>query len=184
MPRLSSYSFAAMLVVVSLISASTNLSVADAQSTTKPQCAPLHTLYKEWVSPCTKNGTAIPNADSDQAWVPCICKPGFYPLASASENCMLTGTTEQHMITPANLDSLCKTYANYVEAAKQTADPQLGPALASATSIAAAAPTVSTPPGDDGNGSTSAGSRVDASLLVKVSAALTASVVLATALVL
>jgi len=90
------------------------------------------------------------------------------------------------MITVANLNNLCSTFPKYVDAGKQTADPQLGAALASATSIAAAAPTETNAPGSggSGSGSTSAGSRVDASLLVKVSAVLTASVVLATTLVL
>ncbi|KAG0043884.1 hypothetical protein BGZ83_010940 [Gryganskiella cystojenkinii] len=168
-----------MLVVASILSSSTTTQVS-AQSTNKPQCAPLHVLYKNWVASCTKNGTAIPNADSDPLWKPCVCKAGFYPLAVANENCMLAGSSETHKITVASLNGLCQGFANYVDAGAQTPDPLLGPALASATSISAAAPAPTQPSG----GNTNAGHRaVGLEGTGVIVAALTATVVLATSLV-
>jgi hypothetical protein len=88
MPRLTAFSFAAVLVMASFLSVSTlpchteaQTTPASTSTTTKPECAPLHVLYKSWVSDCTKNGTAIPNADSDPAWKPCVCKQGnsYFP---------------------------------------------------------------------------------------------------------
>ncbi|KAG0370122.1 hypothetical protein BGZ54_007650 [Gamsiella multidivaricata] len=111
---------------------------------TKPECSPLHELYKAWVAPCTQNNTVIPNADSDPAWKPCICKTGFYPLASASENCALDGTSQGNRITPESLDELCKDVSGYATAANQKEQPELSPALATVTSISKSLPTATT----------------------------------------
>ncbi|KAF9386890.1 hypothetical protein CPC16_007324 [Podila verticillata] len=131
-------------------------SSAHAQSATKPECAPLHVLYKTWVSPCTDNNNAIPHTDADFRWKPCICKPGFFPLATASESCLLKGTQELPQITAASLDKLCTGVTGYTSAASQTSGTDLAPAIASMSSIAASQPTA--PAGGSGSGTGTSGS--------------------------
>ncbi|KAG0202746.1 hypothetical protein BGX28_004851 [Mortierella sp. GBA30] len=130
---------------------------ADAQSANKPECAPLHTLYKDWVSSCTSNGQIIPNADSDDRWKPCICKPGFFPLAVANEECVVAGSTQPKQVTASSLDALCSGRKDYTNATQQIPDPKLPGALASATSIAANMPTP-TGAGSNGGGASSSAS--------------------------
>ncbi|KAF9316229.1 hypothetical protein BG003_002187 [Podila horticola] len=128
------------------------LASSQAQSASKPECAPLHTLYKAWVSKCTDNNNAIPHTDADARWKPCICLPGFFPLADASEKCLLKGTLEPQQITPTSLDNLCAGTTGYTPAAQQKATADLAPAVASMSSIAAAQPTAPTG-GSGGSGS-------------------------------
>ncbi|KAI1313899.1 hypothetical protein EDD11_002399 [Mortierella claussenii] len=142
---------ATAFTLLAVLSSSEQL-FADAQTgTTNPECAPLHVLYKAWVDPCIANG--VPATDADPAWKPCICKNGFYPLASASENCALDGTVKKPQITPVSLNALCIGQPNYVDASKQKALPDLAPALASATSISMSPPTPTAGAGGSGSGS-------------------------------
>ncbi|KAF9427685.1 hypothetical protein BGZ94_004395 [Podila epigama] len=120
------------------------------QSSNKAQCDPIHKLYKERVAPCTQNNNAIPHTDADPRWRDCICKPGFFWLATASEECMLDGTKVAPQITADGLNKLCAGFVGYVEATKQERDPALAPALASATSIKQSMPQ---PTADAGSGS-------------------------------
>ncbi|KAI7817061.1 hypothetical protein BC939DRAFT_19168 [Gamsiella multidivaricata] len=69
---------------------------------------------------------------------------GFYPLASASENCALDGTSQGNRITPESLDELCKDVSGYATAANQKEQPELSPALATVTSISKSLPTATT----------------------------------------
>ncbi|KAG0271710.1 hypothetical protein BGZ95_000447 [Linnemannia exigua] len=161
----------------------------DAQSN-KPQCAPIHEVYKSMTNKCTESGAAIPNSDGDAKWRPCVCAPGFYPVAEAAEKCVLLGTSQNPQITPDSLNALCTGFANYVPAAQQKAPDNLAPALTSASSLAAAMPTGVVNGGGDGgsnggsggSGGTSAASRsVDTSFMVMVGMTGFAAVVLATA---
>ncbi|KAF9329597.1 hypothetical protein BG006_007341 [Podila minutissima] len=154
------------------------LASSQAQSASKPECAPLHTLYKTSVSTCTDNNNAIPHTDADIRWKKCICLPGFFPLAEASEKCLLKGTQEPPLITPAGLDALCATFPNYTPAASQKPNADLAPALASMSAIAASQPTAPAG-GSGGSGSgTSGSSSVQPVALMMVSFV---AVVLATA---
>ncbi|KAF9121877.1 hypothetical protein BGW39_010201 [Mortierella sp. 14UC] len=160
---------------------------ADAQAS-KPQCNPIHEVYKSMTNACTQDGSAIPNSDGDKKWLPCICAPGFFLVAQAAENCALAGSAQPALITAASLDTLCTGSQGYVAAAKQTAPANLAPALASATSLIAAMPTTTTGGdggsngGSGGSGGSSAGARsVDASFVVMVGMTGFAAVVLATA---
>ena len=92
---------------------------------------------------------------------------------------MLAGSTEAHKINMAGLDALCTGFPNYVNAVNQTANPNLAPALASATSISAAPPKQTQPTSNTNAGHRALGLET-ASL---VAMALTATVVLATNLV-
>ncbi|KAF9300457.1 hypothetical protein BGZ74_007887 [Mortierella antarctica] len=152
------------------------LASSQAQSASKPECAPLHTLYKAWVAKCTDNNNAIPHTDADIRWKPCICVPGFFPLAEASEKCLLKGTQEPPQITATGLDALCATFPNYTPATSQKPNPDLAPAVASMSAIAASQPTAG---GSGGSGSgTSGSSSVQPVALMMVSFV---AVVLATA---
>ncbi|KAF9190985.1 hypothetical protein BGZ51_008003 [Haplosporangium sp. Z 767] len=140
------------LLPIVLMAALAVFSQAEAQSsTTKPECASLHSLYKTWVADCIKDG--IPNADSDKAWQPCICKDGFFPLATANEACVNKAANQPMQITAESLNNLCTGYPNYVEATKQTEPQELKPALASATSIMQANPTPTGSAGGNDNNS-------------------------------
>ncbi|KAG0072347.1 hypothetical protein BGZ89_006830 [Linnemannia elongata] len=108
--------FAAVAAVALLAS-----QTVDAQAS-KPQCAPIHTLYKTFTN----------------------------PLAQAAEKCVLTGVAQSPSITSGGLDSLCKTFPGYIPAEKQTAPAELAPAVASASSLAAAMPTATADGGGDG----------------------------------
>ncbi|KAF9158702.1 hypothetical protein DFQ26_007316 [Actinomortierella ambigua] len=99
------------------------------------RCGPIHDLYKQAVAKCTQDNNAIPNSDADPRWKPCICSPGFYPLAIAAENC-LTNNSGVNQLTADALSALCKDYPGFTAPAQQTAPPALGAALASVTSIA------------------------------------------------
>ncbi|KAF9298007.1 hypothetical protein BGZ88_008336 [Linnemannia elongata] len=136
--------FAAVAAVALLAS-----QTVDAQAS-KPQCAPIHTLYKTFTNPCTQNGSTIPNSDADPRWMPCVCKSGFFPVAQAAEKCVLTGVAQSPSITSGGLDSLCKNFPGYTPAEKQTAPAELAPAVASASSLAAAMPTATADGGGDG----------------------------------
>ncbi|KAF9911552.1 hypothetical protein EC991_003016 [Linnemannia zychae] len=155
----------------------------DAQAS-KPQCNPIHEVYKSMTNKCTQNGSAIPNSDGDKSWLPCICEPGFFLVAQAAETCALDGSAQPPLITAASLNALCTGYTGYVEASKQSPPSGLGPALASATSLKNAMPTPTA--GDGGNnggsGGTSAAARsMDTSFVVMVGMTGFAAVVLATA---
>ncbi|KAF9959700.1 hypothetical protein BGZ70_008779 [Mortierella alpina] len=156
-------------------------SQADAQSgsTVKPQCAPLHTLFKDAVAPCTNNGQTIPNADSDLRWRPCICKDGVFPLAQAADACALAGSGQPPRVTAASMDELCKGVATYVKAGDQKPNPALAGALASSTSIAANMPAPTGGSGGTGGGSSGASGIAANSVLMGVASF--AAVVLATA---
>ncbi|KAF8939335.1 hypothetical protein BGZ58_010046 [Dissophora ornata] len=131
-------------------------SQAQAQTTSgKPECVPLHQLYKDWVAPCTKNGTAVPNADSDPAWIPCICKSGFFPLAVANEQCALEGTGKSGQITATSIDGLCQGQTGYVAANSQKPNSALTGALTSATSISQSLATHTTSAGASATSSAS-----------------------------
>ncbi|KAF9376492.1 hypothetical protein CPB97_010761 [Podila verticillata] len=151
-------------------------SSAQAQSTTKPECAPLHLLYKTWVSPCTDNNNAIPHTDADPRWKACICKPGFFPLATASESCLLKGTQETPQITATSLDKLCSGFTGYTNAASQPSGTELAPAIASMSSIAASQPTA--PAGGSGSGTSGSSSVQQSTALMMASFV---AIVLATA---
>ncbi|KAG0034062.1 hypothetical protein BGZ82_005878 [Podila clonocystis] len=157
------------------------LASSQAQSSSsKPECAPLHTLYKAWVSKCTDNNNAIPHTDADARWKPCICLTGFFHLADASEKCLLKGTQEPQQITGPSLDALCAGTKDYVPAASQKRGADLDPAIASMNAIAAAQPTAPSG-GSGGSGSgtgTSGSSSVQPVALMMVSFV---AVVLATA---
>ncbi|KAG0033219.1 hypothetical protein BGZ81_009082 [Podila clonocystis] len=153
------------------------LASSQAQSS-KPECAPLHTLYKAWVSKCTDNNNAIPHTDADARWKPCICLPGFFPLADASEKCLLKGTQEPQQITGPSLDALCAGAKDYVPAASQQTNNDIKSAIESMNSIAASQPTAPSG-GSGGSGSgTSGSSSVQPVALMMVSFV---AVVLATA---
>ncbi|KAF9981087.1 hypothetical protein BGZ75_007640 [Mortierella antarctica] len=156
-------------------------SQADAQSgsTVKPQCAPLHTLFKDAVAPCTNNGQTIPNADSDPRWKNCICKDGVFPLAQAADACALAGSGQAPRVTAASMDALCTGVANYVKAADQKRNSALIGALASSTSIAANMPAPTAGSGGSGGGSSGASGIAANSMLMGVASF--AAVVLATA---
>ncbi|KAG0300925.1 hypothetical protein BGZ98_008753 [Dissophora globulifera] len=172
-------SFLPVLVLATLAVLFTS-QVQAQTSTGKPECEPLHQLYKDWTAPCTQNGAVIPNVDSDPAWKPCICKPGFFPLAVASEQCAIAGTGKVAQITAASLNALCVGQAGYVDANTQQADSALAPALASATAISQGLPSPTSLPGTDGkstpNAATSMFSAGSNNVLVAI-----AAVVLATA---
>ncbi|KAF9438412.1 hypothetical protein BGZ76_008066 [Entomortierella beljakovae] len=179
MTRSTSFS---LLIIASFALAVTLFATqAQAQSSVKPQCVPLHTLYKEWVAPCTKNGTAVPKSDADPAWQPCICLTGFFPLAFANEQCAKDGTDQVAQITEASLNNLCKGYKGYVAADKQPVGPNLPDALTSATSISMAAAPTSTGIPDTSKGTSAAG--ITSPSLVMAVASF-AAVVLATAVAL
>ncbi|KAG0380445.1 hypothetical protein BGX24_008231 [Mortierella sp. AD032] len=160
----------------------------DAQSN-KPQCAPIHEVYKSMTNKCTENGSAIPNSDGDKKWQECVCAAGFFHVAQAAEKCVLAGSAQPAQITPASLDTLCAGFKDYVTADKQTPPANLAPALASATSLAAAAATSTGNGGGDGgskggsggSGGTSAASRSVDTSFVMVAMTGFAAVVLATA---
>ncbi|KAF9363916.1 hypothetical protein BGX34_003008 [Mortierella sp. NVP85] len=121
----------------------------------KPECAPLAVLYKEWVTPCTSK--KLPANDADPAWKPCICLNGFFPLATATEQCEKKGTGQVPQITATSLDNLCAGYKGYVAADKQTANATLAPALTSATALGQAAQPTPTAPAGIGKGDAHAG---------------------------
>ncbi|KAF9934528.1 hypothetical protein FBU30_001669 [Linnemannia zychae] len=156
----------------------------DAQAG-KPQCGPIHAVYQSMTNKCTNNGASIPNSDGDPRWKPCICANGFYPVARAAEECALQGTGQPPSITEAALNALCTGYAGYVDAKQQKAPDSLSPALASATSLAAALPT--TPGGgsggdnNSGRGASAGVKSMDGSFVVTVGMTGFAAVVLATA---
>ncbi|KAG0295453.1 hypothetical protein BGZ96_011729 [Linnemannia gamsii] len=164
----------------------------DAQAG-KPQCAPIHTVYKSFTNPCTQNGAVIPNSDADKRWLPCICKAGFFPVAQAAEKCVLDGVSQAPAITASGLDALCVGQAGYTAAASQTASADLTAAVAAAASISATLPTPTAGAGGDGttggNGTTggpgrpSGGYRMadGSSSVVMVGMTAFAAVVLATA---
>ncbi|KAG0282478.1 hypothetical protein BGZ97_008968, partial [Linnemannia gamsii] len=131
---LSMIMFAAVAAMAMLAS-----ETVDAQAG-KPQCAPIHTLYKSFTNDCTQNGAAIPNSDADKRWLPCICKQGFFPVAQAAEKCVLDGVSEQPSITAAALDGLCQSTPGYVAAANQTAPSDLAAAVNAAASLSASLP--------------------------------------------
>ncbi|KAF8930681.1 hypothetical protein BGZ47_000446 [Haplosporangium gracile] len=141
--------FAAVATVAMMAS-----QTVDAQAS-KPQCAPIHTVYKTYTDKCTQNGASIPNSDADTRWRECICVPGFFPVAQEAEKCVLSGVNQTSSITTAGLDNLCKGFANYVSAVNQTAPDTLAPAVASASALAAALPTGST--GGSGSDGTTGG---------------------------
>lgn len=62
--------FAAVAAVAMMAS-----ETVDAQAS-KPECAPIHVVYKSFTNNCTQNGASIPNSDADPRWIPCVCKPG------------------------------------------------------------------------------------------------------------
>ncbi|KAG0088062.1 hypothetical protein BGZ93_010586, partial [Podila epicladia] len=128
------------------------------------------------VAKCTDNNNAIPHTDSDIRWKPCICEPGFFRLAEASEKCLLKGTQEPPQITAASLDALCVGRANYVPAASQKENPDLKPAIASMEAIAKSQPTGSGGSGGSGSGTSGSSSVQPVALMVSFVA-----VVLATA---
>ncbi|KAF9092167.1 hypothetical protein BGX27_001889, partial [Mortierella sp. AM989] len=148
-------SFSALLFASFAFALAIFASQAQAQNVTKPECQPLHGLYKAWVAPCTKDGTAVPSSDADPAWKPCICKDGFFHLAVASESCAIANTARTRLITDVGLDNLCKDFKGYVPAATQKPLPDLAPALATVTSIsnAPAAPTDTAGSDSDASGS-------------------------------
>ncbi|KAF9138123.1 hypothetical protein BGX30_009496 [Mortierella sp. GBA39] len=127
----------------------------DAQAS-KPQCAPIHALYKTFTNKCTNDGSLIPNSDADPRWRLCVCKPGFFPVAQAAESCVLTGVTQEPSITAAGLDAICKGADNYTTAEKQTPPAELSTAVASASALAAALPTATASAGGDGTSGDSA----------------------------
>ncbi|ORZ26487.1 hypothetical protein BCR41DRAFT_384558 [Lobosporangium transversale] len=139
MTHTSKFSLSLLIVAVVLLAL---VSQTQAQATTNgttptptnTKCAPLNTLYKAWVAPCTNNNTDIPETDSDARWRPCICKDGFFPLATATERCSLK-ESQQQLVTATSLNALCKGVKGYVEASTQQSQPELGPALATVTSI-------------------------------------------------
>ncbi|KAF9574756.1 hypothetical protein EC968_005542 [Mortierella alpina] len=155
--------------------------LADAQSgsTVKPQCAPLHTLFKDAVAECTENGKTIPNADSDPRWKKCICKDGVFPVAQAADACALAGSGQGPRVTAASIDALCNGVAGYVKASDQKPPPALAGALASSTSIAANMPAPTGGSGGTGGGSSGASGIAANSVLMGVASF--AAVVLATA---
>ncbi|KAG9060808.1 hypothetical protein KI688_008836 [Linnemannia hyalina] len=176
--------FAAVAAVAMMAS-----QTVDAQAS-KPQCAPIHALYKTFTNPCTKDGSLIPNSDADPRWLLCVCKPGFFPVAQAAESCVLTGVTQEPSVTAAGLDTICKGTANYTAADKQTPPAELSTAVASASALAAALPTATAGAGDDisggsasgGSGTSGAYKMADGSLsVVMVGMTAFAAVVLATA---
>ncbi|KAF9947751.1 hypothetical protein BGZ72_010301 [Mortierella alpina] len=156
-------------------------SQADAQSgsTVKPQCAPLHNLFKEAVAPCTNNGQTIPNADSDPRWKACICKDGVFSVAQATDACAIAGSGQAPRVTAASMDNLCNGVQGYVKAGDQKPNPSLASALASSTSIAANMPAPTG--GNGGTGGGSSGASAIASNSVLVGVASFAAVVLVTA---
>ncbi|KAF9355789.1 hypothetical protein BGX26_006110 [Mortierella sp. AD094] len=178
-------SFSVLLIASFAFALTIFASQAQAQNATRADCEPLHSLYKTWVSPCTKNGTVIPTSDADPAWTPCICKNGFFPLAFANEQCAIDGTDKAPQITTAGLNSLCKNVTGYVPAEKQQSMPDLAPALASATSISlASVPTPTAGAGGSGNTTSTtsaAGMVTPSSQNLLMAAASFAAVVLATA---
>ncbi|KAF9148806.1 hypothetical protein BG015_009452 [Linnemannia schmuckeri] len=169
--------FAAVAAVAMMAS-----QTVDAQAS-KPQCAPIHNLYKTYTNKCTQSGASIPNSDADPRWRECICQPGFFPVAQEAEKCVLSGVNQTPSITPAGLDNLCKGFANYVPAATQKAPDTLAPAVASASALAAALPTGSTGAGGNGGSGTSGAYRMadGSSSVVMVGMTAFAAVVLATA---
>jgi hypothetical protein len=77
---------------------------------------------------------------------------GFFPLATATEQCEKKGTGQVSQITATSLDNLCAGYKGYVAADKQTANATLAPALTSATALGQAAQPSPTAPAGNGNG--------------------------------
>ncbi|KAF9277356.1 hypothetical protein BGZ68_009364 [Mortierella alpina] len=164
-----------------LVAALALFSQADAQSgsTVKPQCAPLHALFKDATAACTNNGQTIPNADSDARWKPCICKDGVFPLAQAADACAIAGSGQGPRVTAASMDALCTGVTGYVKANDQKPNTALQGALASSTSIAANMPAPTGTNGGTGGGSSGASGIAANSLLMGVASF--AAVILATA---
>ncbi|KAF9106033.1 hypothetical protein BGX29_010704 [Mortierella sp. GBA35] len=176
------------IILFAAVAALAMVSYTVEAQASKPECAPIHTLYKNMTNTCTQNGKAIPNSDSDKAWLPCICLNGFYHVAVAAEKCALAGSAQPPQITAPSLDALCVGYPNYVAADKQTAPDTLAPALVSATSLSAALPTATPTAGPGGNTGTdeksAAMGRMDSSrssFVIMVGMTGFAAVVLATA---
>ncbi|KAF8980847.1 hypothetical protein BGZ46_003626 [Entomortierella lignicola] len=107
---------------------------------------------------------------------------GFYPLASADEECAIDGTDKVAQITTDALDALCKNVTGYVAADKQQPPSGLAPALASATSISLASPTPTASTTGSGNPSSAAGMVTASSQNLMMVVASFVAVVLATAI--